>query len=69
MDNNMKFTLTVNKLEMKISELNIKILNNPNNVQLKEELDEVLNDKSTLYKGSAVEVKKIIEKYGENLND
>ncbi len=69
MDNNMKFTLTVNKLEMKISELNIKILKSPNNAELKEELDEVLNDKSTLYKGSAVEVKKIIEKYGENLND
>lgn len=69
MDNNMKFTLTVNKLEMKISELNIKILNDPNNLELKEELNEILNDKNCLYKGSTVEVKKIIEKYGENLND
>lgn len=69
MENNVKFTLTVNKLEMKISELNIKILNAPNNLKLKEELDELLNDKNCLYKGTVEEVKKIIEKYGENFND
>lgn len=69
MENNMKFTLTVNKLEMKISELNIKIINNPNNSELKEKLDELLNDKDCLYKGTTEEVIKIIEKYGENFND
>jgi hypothetical protein len=68
MDNNIKFTVTVDKLNRMISELNIKISKDVENADLRNKLNELISDKNTLYKGSAEEYKKIIEKYGDNAN-
>lgn len=69
MDNNIKFTLIVDKLDRKISELNIKLSKNPNDNILKKELNEILIDKNSLYKGTIDDIKKIIEKYGDTFNE
>lgn len=69
MENSIKFTLVVDKLERKISKLNIKISKDSNNVELQKELEELLNDKNILYKGNSNDVEKIIEKYGDTFNE
>lgn len=69
MENSIKFTLIADKLDRKISKLNIKISKDSNNVELQKELEELLNDKSLLYKGNSNDVKKIIEKYGDTFNE
>ena len=69
MENSIKFTLVVDKLDRKISKLNIKISKDSNNVELQKELEELLNDKNILYKGNSNEVEKIIEKYGDTFNE
>ena len=57
MENSIKFTLIIDKLNRKISELNIKISKDFN------------NDRDLLYKGNVDDVKKIIEKYGDTFNE
>lgn len=69
MENSIKFTLVVDKLERKISKLNIKISKDSNNVELQKELEDLLNDKNILYKGNSNDVEKIIEKYGDTFNE
>lgn len=69
MENSIKFTLVADKLERRISKLNIKISKDSNNSELKTELEELLKDKNVLYKGNANDVKKIIEKYGDTFNE
>lgn len=69
MENSIKFTLVADKLERRISKLNIKISKDSNNYELKTELEELLKDKDVLYKGNANDVKKIIEKYGDTFNE
>lgn len=69
MENSIKFTLVADKLERRISKLNIKISKDSNNSELKTELEELLKDKDVLYKGNANDVKKIIEKYGDTFNE
>lgn len=68
MDNNMKFSLIIEKLNQRIAELNIKITKDKNNFLLKEELNSLLNDKELLYKGNPNDFKNIIEKYGDMIN-
>lgn len=69
MENCIKFTLIVDKLNRKISEINIKISKDLNNEDLKNELDILLKDRDLLYKGSLNDVEKIIEKYGDAINE
>lgn len=69
MEKSIKFTLVVDKLDRKISKLNIKISKDSNNVELQKELEELLNDKNILYKGNSNDVEKIIEKYGDTFNE
>lgn len=69
MENSIKFTLVVNILDRKIAKLNIKISENSNNIELKKELEELLNDRDLLYKGNINDVEKIIEKYGDAFNE
>ncbi len=69
MENSVKFTLVVNILDRKIAKLNIKILENSNNIELKKELEELLNDRNLIYKGNINDVEKIIEKYGDAFNE
>lgn len=69
MEKSIKFTLVVDKLDRRISKLNIKISKDSDNVELKQELEELLNDKNILYKGNSNDVEKIIEKYGDTFNE
>ena len=64
MENSIKFTLIIDKLNRKISELNIKISKDFNNDELQKKLQSLLEDRDLLYKGNVDDVKKIIEKYG-----
>lgn len=67
MDNNIKFTVIVDKLNRLISELNIEISKNPND-GLKNKLDELINDRNALYKGNVQDLENIVAKYGEKIN-
>lgn len=69
MENNIKFTLIIDKLNRKISELNIKISKDFNNDELQKQLQSLLEDRDLLYKGNVDDVKKIIEKYGDTFNE
>lgn len=69
MENNIKFTLIIDKLNRKISELNIKISKDFNNEELQKRLQSLLEDRDLLYKGNVNDVKKIIEKYGDTFNE
>lgn len=65
MDNSIKFTVIVDKLNRLISELNIKISKTPDNISLRNELEELMYDRNLLYKGSLDDLENIIAKYGE----
>lgn len=69
MENNIKFTLIIDKLNRKISELNIKISKDFNNDELQKQLQSLLEERDLLYKGNVDDVKKIIEKYGDTFNE
>lgn len=69
MDNSIKFTLTIDKINKKISELNIKISKDSNNTNLQKELENLLEDRDILYKGNIEDLEKIIKKYGDNINE
>lgn len=69
MENNIKFTLIINILDRKIAELNIQLSKDYNNIQLKKELEILLNEREILYKGNINQVEKIIEKYGDTFNE
>ena len=69
MENSIKFTLIIDKLNRKISELNIKISKDFNNDELQKKLQSLWEDRDLLYKGNVDDVKKIIEKYGDTFNE
>lgn len=64
MENSIKFTVAVDKLNRMISELNIKLSKDPENEEFKVKLQEVLADKDRLYKGNLSDVDSILNKYG-----
>lgn len=66
MNNSTKFTVIMDKLNKKISELNIQISKNQENKELKKKLDEIISDKDILYKGNVEDLENLIKKYGEN---
>ena len=53
MNNNTSFVVIVNKLNKMIADLNIKISKDSKNEELKQQLEEILQDKEKLYKGTA----------------
>lgn len=69
MNDNIKFAVVSDKLNKIISNLNIKISKNPENLDLKNKLKTVLDDKKTLYNGTAEELKELIKKYGDIINE
>lgn len=69
MDNNMKFTVIVDKLNRLITELNIKISKNPEDTNLKNKLEELIEDKNILYKGNIKDLENIVAKYGDKINE
>ena len=64
MENSMKFTLAIDKINKKIAELNIKIVKEVENENFKNELQILLQDKQKLYKSNKEDFEKLIEKYG-----
>lgn len=65
MNNSIKFTVIVDKLNRLIAELNIKISKNQENEELKSKLDELIYDRNLLYKGTLKDLENITAKYGE----
>lgn len=68
MDNNIKFSLIIDKLNQKISDLNIKVSNNPQDFETKKELETLLQDRELFYKGDSEDLQNLIKKYGELIN-
>ncbi len=69
MDNSRDFVVMIDKLNILIANLNIKISKNPENTNLKKFLNDVINDRELLYKGSKSDLEKIIAKYGEKCSE
>lgn len=70
MENNIKFTIALDNLNKKITELNIKISKDLNNESLKSELSILLNDREKLLKEcNMAELEKILNKYGSSKNN
>ena len=70
MENHIKFTIALDNLIAKITELNIKISKDLSNENLKNELSILLNDREKLLKESdIVEIEKILNKYGSSKNN
>ena len=65
MDNSVKFTIALDNLNQKITELNINISKDFNNESLKNELSILLNDRESLLKETDIaELERILNKYG-----
>lgn len=70
MENHVKFTIALDNLNQKITELNIKISKDLDNESLKNELSILLNDREKLLKESNLtELEKILNKYGSSKNN
>ena len=70
MENHIKFTIALDNLNAKITELNKKISKDLSNENLKNELSILLNDREKLLKESdIVEIEKILNKYGSSKNN
>lgn len=69
MDNNIKFTVIVDKLNYQIAMLNIKISKDPNNSELNEKLEKILADREKLYTGTAEDLDNLTKKYGDLINE
>ena len=68
MNNNTSFVVIVNKLNKMIADLNIKISKDSQNEELKQQLEEILQHKEKLYKGTAKDLENIVFKYGDKTN-
>lgn len=69
MDNNIKFTVIVDKLNYQIAMLNIKISKDPSNNELNEKLNKLLADREKLYTGTAEDLDNLTKKYGDLINE
>ena len=68
MDKNIAFSLIIDILNRKISELNIKLSKNENS-EIRNSLDELLADRKALYEGDSETVQSILKKYGDIINE
>lgn len=70
MENHIKFTIALDNLNQKITELNIKISKDFKNESLKNELSILLNDREKLLKETDMaELERILNKYGSSKNN
>lgn len=69
MEINTKFSLIIDKLNKKISELNIKLSKDADNAKLQNELKNLLSDRDMFFKGNNQELESLIKKYGELINE
>ena len=69
MENHIKFTIALDNLNAKITELNIKISKDLSNETLKNELSILLNDREMLLKECNMEIiENLTNKYGSRKN-
>lgn len=68
MELNTKFSLIIDKLNKKISEINILLSKDNSNEALKNELNLLLKDRDLFFKGTNEQLKELIDKYGELIN-
>lgn len=66
MENNIKYTLVIAKINEEIAKANIELANDQNNLKVKENLLSLLQDKETVYNGSSNDLEKLFKKYGVN---
>jgi hypothetical protein len=59
MDNDIELSVAINLIERKIANLNIKMVDNPNE-EIKKELDKYLTLKKEIYSGNVSRIKEII---------
>ncbi len=64
MDNNLKLTIVIDKLDKKIAELNIKLSKNEGNSDDINKLNQLLEEREKIFRGTSDELKALIEKYG-----
>jgi len=69
MENSTKFNLIIEKLNQKIANLNIQLSKNSNNIELQNKLNELLEDKERVYKGTVKDLDELTLKYGEINNE
>ena len=70
MENHIKFTIALDNLNQKITELNIKISKDFKNESLKSEISILLNDREKLLKETDMaELERILNKYGSSKNN
>ncbi len=70
MNDNTKFTILLDMLNRKIADINVILSKNPSNKEiLNKELENLLNDRETLYNGNYEDFCKILSKYGDTIND
>ena len=70
MENHIKFTIALDNLNQKITELNIKISKDFKNESLKSELSILLNDREKLLKETDMaELERILNKDGSSKNN
>lgn len=69
METNTKFSLIIDKLNKKISELNIKLSKDTENIELQNTLNTLLSDRDLLFKGNNEQLDALIKKYGELINE
>ena len=69
MENSTKFNLIIEKLNQKMVKLNIQLSKNSNNIELQNKLNELLEDKERVYKGTVKDLDELILKYGEINNE
>lgn len=69
MNNSIKFTLIIDKLNYQIAMLNIKISKDPKNKELNEKLNDLLADREKLYTGTAEDLDNLTKKYGDLINE
>ena len=69
METNTKFSLIIDKLNKKISELNIKLSKDTENIELQNTLNTLLSDRDLQFKGNNEQLDALIKKYGELINE
>lgn len=69
MEINTKFSIIIDKLNKKISELNIKLSKDTENIELQNTLNTLLSDRDLLFKGNNEQLDALIKKYGELINE
>ena len=62
-------SVALNILDRKIANLNIQVVDNPDDIELKEKLTNLLNIKKEISKGNVELIKKVINSDKTNKND